>query len=112
MNINSLSGVASTPSLAYYCASKHALMGYMEALRLEVISCKLKIAVIIRFLCKVFGRNVSVVDILPGPVQTEILKKAMRFDGTPRGKSLERIDNGMSPRRYPYPNELIPNLLN
>eukprot|EP00118_Oscarella_pearsei_P020677 m.225685 g.225685 ORF g.225685 m.225685 type:complete len:308 (+) comp40016_c0_seq48:92-1015(+) len=82
VNINSISGVLCMPSLAGYAAAKFAVLGFMGVLRQEVAS-----------------RNISVVNILPGPVRTDILKNALTADGTPRQKSVERIDKGMTTER-------------
>ena len=61
--MSSSGGIASIPYAGYYCATKHALEAYVEALRLEV---------------EPFGIAASVVA--PGPVSTPAGRKAMNPD--------------------------------
>ncbi|MEM1139978.1 MAG: SDR family NAD(P)-dependent oxidoreductase, partial [Pseudomonadota bacterium] len=61
-----------------YCAAKHAMQGFFDALRAEVAS-----------------EGIHVTSILPGFVQTEISKNAMRGDGTAFGVVTESIEGGM-----------------
>lgn len=63
INISSLAGLFAIPYQAFYSASKHALEGYTEALRMEV---------------RQFGIRVSLIE--PGDFRTEISKNR-RFSG-------------------------------
>lgn len=56
-NVSSVSGMRGTPINSIYCASKHAVNGFTESLRLEVES---------------FG--IKVVTVMPGWVRTNFLK--------------------------------------
>lgn len=58
--VGSVSGRIGFPGMAPYCASKHALEGFGEALRLELAG---------------FGMGVSIVE--PGPYRTPIWRKSM-----------------------------------
>jgi NAD(P)-dependent dehydrogenase (short-subunit alcohol dehydrogenase family) len=63
VNMSSSGGVSSVPFAGYYCATKHALEAYTEALRLEL---------------EPFG--VQAVVIAPGPVSTTAGDTALRPD--------------------------------
>jgi NAD(P)-dependent dehydrogenase (short-subunit alcohol dehydrogenase family) len=60
INISSVSGAAGFPGLAAYCASKFAVEGFSESLRLEMLP---------------YGVYVSVVE--PGAYKTDIWQKAL-----------------------------------
>ena len=79
--VSSVAGKVGTPLRAAYCAAKHALVGYCDALRAEV-----ELA---------YGIKVS--TILPGSVRTGIAVNALLGDGSARGVSDDNIDNGMAP---------------
>ena len=79
--VSSVAGKVGAPLRTGYCAAKHAVVGYFDALRCEVE--------------KAYGIRVSV--ILPGPVRTAIAANALTADGSPRGRSDEFIENGMDP---------------
>ena len=79
--ISSLAGRIGSPLRTGYCAAKHALLGYFEALRAE-----LEVA---------YG--VSVTTVLPGSVRTAVAVNALQGDGTVRGTSDANIDAGMDP---------------
>ncbi|MBW5445606.1 SDR family oxidoreductase [Cohnella sp. CFH 77786] len=64
--VSSVSGRIGFPSLGPYCASKHALEGLGESLRLEVAA---------------FGTAVSIVE--PGPYRTPIWRKSFAGDTPP-----------------------------
>ncbi|MDA1056101.1 MAG: SDR family oxidoreductase [Planctomycetota bacterium] len=68
--IASISGLISPPLLSGYAASKHAVMGFFESLRIEL---------------KASGVGVTIVA--PDFVQSEILAKATGADGTSLGDS-------------------------
>lgn len=59
INVSSILGRVSIPFSGWYCASKHALEGLSDSLRLEL---------------EPFG--IRVISILPGPVETEFRAKA------------------------------------
>lgn len=79
--ISSLSGKLAVPGRSAYCASKHALHGFFDALRGEV-----------------YADNIKVTLICPGFVRTHISENALRADGTRRGgKTDKEHRGGMSP---------------
>ncbi len=81
--VSSVAGKVGAPIRTGYCAAKHAVVGYFEALRAEV-----EIA---------YGINVHV--ILPGSVKTGVSVNSLTGDGTRRGKNDVNIENGMEPER-------------
>jgi short-subunit dehydrogenase len=68
--ISSLSGRTGVPTRSGYAASKHAMVGFFDTLRIELTR---------------YG--VSVTMIYPGFVATEIRERALGADGKPLGKS-------------------------
>lgn len=81
--VSSVAGKVGAPIRTGYCAAKHAVVGYFEALRAEV-----EIA---------YGISVHV--ILPGSVKTGVSVNSLTGDGTRRGKNDVNIENGMEPDR-------------
>lgn len=90
--LSSAGGVASVPYSGYYCATKHALEAYGEALRLELEQFNIRVAIV-----------------APGTVSTAAGDKAMRPD-LPLGdyepirqktteKYVRAIHKGMNPDR-------------
>ncbi len=79
--ISSVAGRIGAPLRTAYCAAKHGLIGYMDALRAETE----------------VTHNIRVTNVLPGSVATNISRNAMTKDGSKRGKSNENIDNGDDP---------------
>ena len=79
--ISSLAGRTGSPLRTGYCAAKHALLGYYEALRAEVEA----------------AYGVSVTSVMPGSVRTAIATNALQGDGSVRGVSDTNIDAGMDP---------------
>jgi len=77
--ISSLAGRIGSPLRTGYCAAKHALLGYFEALRAEVES----------------AYGVKILTVLPGSVRTAVATNALMGDGAVRGVSDDNIDNGM-----------------
>jgi short-subunit dehydrogenase len=77
---SSISGKLSTPMRSGYCASKHALHGFFDALRSEV-----------------YQDNIKVSLICPGYIRTNISYNAVAADGSKFGKMDENQANGMSP---------------
>jgi short-subunit dehydrogenase len=65
-NISSLAGKTGVPTRAAYAASKHALHGFFDSLRIEL-----------------HGTGVSVTMVAPGFVKTNIRRHALGADGQP-----------------------------
>lgn len=76
---SSLSGKLATPMRSGYCASKHALHGFFDALRSEV-----------------YQDNIGVTLICPGYIRTNISLNAVAADGSKFGKMDENQVNGMA----------------
>ncbi|MEO0982919.1 MAG: SDR family NAD(P)-dependent oxidoreductase [Pseudomonadota bacterium] len=79
--ISSVAGRIGVPLRTAYCAAKHGLIGYMDALRAETEA----------------RHNIGVTNVLPGSVATNVSRNAMTADGTKRGKSDAVIDAGDDP---------------
>jgi len=96
INMSSIGGKLGSPYATAYCASKHGLEGFSEALRRELMP---------------YG--ISVIIMAPGQVKTPIWEKAAsktvgRFDATPFGRSFSKgasimiktaRNHGLEPRR-------------
>jgi short-subunit dehydrogenase len=78
--ISSLSGKISTPRRSAYAASKHALHGFFESLRTEVI-----------------GDNIHITLVCPGYVQTNLSLHALTGDGGAHGELDPTQAKGMTP---------------
>jgi dehydrogenase/reductase SDR family member 7B len=78
--ISSVAGKAGVPMRTAYCAAKHGLIGYSDALRTEVA-----------------GQGVKVLVVAPGSVRTNVSRNALSADGSTRGASDAAIDNGIDP---------------
>ncbi|MCS7301710.1 MAG: SDR family oxidoreductase [Fimbriimonadales bacterium] len=76
--VSSLLGKFSTPLRSAYCASKHALHGYFDALRSEV-----------------YNQGIRITLICPGFVRTEVSIHALRGDGQEHGRMDDAIEKGM-----------------
>ncbi|MEW4466255.1 SDR family NAD(P)-dependent oxidoreductase [Parasphingorhabdus sp. JC815] len=81
VGISSVAGRVGVPLRTAYCAAKHGLIGYMDALRAETQT----------------RHNIHVTNILPGSIRTDISRNALTKDGSRRDKSDAMIDNGMEP---------------
>jgi dehydrogenase/reductase SDR family protein 7B len=81
VGISSVAGRVGVPLRTAYCAAKHGLIGYMDALRAETEQL----------------HNVHVTNILPGSIRTNVSRNALTKEGERRGKSDAAIDNGMEP---------------
>ena len=81
VGISSVAGRVGVPLRTAYCAAKHGLIGYMDALRAETEKL----------------HNIQVTNILPGSIRTNVSRNALTKDGDSRGKSDAAIDNGMEP---------------
>lgn len=68
--VSSLAGLTGVPTRTGYCASKHALHGFFDALRVELA-----------------GTGVSVTIVCPDFVVSEIHRRAVGPDGQPLGES-------------------------
>jgi len=79
--ISSVAGRIGAPLRTAYCAAKHGLIGYMDALRAEVE----------------IPHNIHVTNVLPGSVKTDVSRNAITKDGSKRGKSDDVIDKGDDP---------------
>ena len=78
--ISSIAGKVGVPMRTAYCAAKHGLIGYADALRGELSQ-----------------SGVDVHVICPGSVATDVSRNALNGDGTKRGRSDKVIDNGIAP---------------
>lgn len=78
--VSSIAGKAGVPMRTAYCAAKHGLIGYADALRAELSQ-----------------SGVAVHVIAPGSVATDVSRNALTADGQPRGRSDKVIDNGIPP---------------
>lgn len=61
VTVNSLVGIVSVPLSSGYCASKHALRGFFNCLRTELVKYP----------------GITLCNVYPGPVQSEIVKNAL-----------------------------------
>jgi short-subunit dehydrogenase len=82
VTVSSLAGKLSTPQRSAYAASKHAVHGFMDALRAEVHP---------------YGIRVTVV--CPGYVRTELSRAALTGDGAAHRAMDRAQERGMSPER-------------
>lgn len=78
--ISSVAGKAGVPLRTAYCAAKHGLIGYSDALRSEIA-----------------GQGIGVLVVAPGSVRTNVSRNALNADGSVRGSSDAAIDNGIDP---------------
>ena len=79
--ISSLSGEYGVPKLSAYASAKHALHGFFESLRAEMVNCKIKVSIII-----------------PGFINTAIINNALDGKGNQLGRNMGVNEKGMSPR--------------
>lgn len=75
---SSVAGKVGAPMRTGYCAAKHAVMGFFDALRAEVE-----------------GQGVKVSTITPGFIRTDISRNALAGDGAAYGEEDEDIAGGM-----------------
>jgi dehydrogenase/reductase SDR family member 7B len=78
--ISSVAGKVGVPMRTAYCAAKHGLIGYADALRAEMA-----------------GQGVKVLVVAPGSVRTNVSRNALSGNGSVRGVSDKAIDNGIDP---------------
>jgi dehydrogenase/reductase SDR family member 7B len=77
--ISSVAGRAGVPLRTAYCAAKHGIIGYMDALRAETE----------------VAHGLHIMTVLPGSVATDVAKNALTADGAPQGHSDPQIDGGI-----------------
>ncbi|MEZ4702260.1 MAG: SDR family oxidoreductase [Rhodothermales bacterium] len=82
ITVSSLTGKFSTPLRSGYAASKHALHGFFDALRMEV-----------------WRDGIRVTVVCPGYVRTNVSLNALTGDGTPQGTMDKGQEKGMSPAK-------------
>lgn len=80
VSISSVAGRAGVPLRTAYCAAKHGIIGYMDALRAE---------------CEI-AHGLHVLNVLPGSVATNVARNALTGDGSEQGHSDPQIDNGIA----------------
>lgn len=78
--ISSVAGLAGVPLRTAYCAAKHGVVGYHDALRAENEHLGLQVLVV-----------------CPGSIATNVSRNALNADGSVRGVSDAAIDNGIRP---------------
>jgi NAD(P)-dependent dehydrogenase (short-subunit alcohol dehydrogenase family) len=77
--VSSLAGLTGVPTRSAYCASKHAMFGFFDALRVELMD-----------------SGVTVTMIAPDFVLSEMHRRAFAGDGSPLGKSPMQEDKIMT----------------
>ncbi len=80
VNVASLTGKTGVPTRSGYAASKHAMAGFFDSLRIELA-----------------GSGVSVTTAFPGFVATGVRRHAVGPDGRPLGESPIQEDRMMTP---------------
>ncbi len=78
--VSSIMGIMATPLRSAYCASKHALHGFFDALRAEV-----------------WKDNIFVTIVCPASIRTDISVNALTGSGQRHGIMDPQIANGMDP---------------
>ncbi len=81
--ISSVMGKIGTPLRSAYAASKHALHGYFDCLRAEVVD-----------------DNIKVTIICPGYVKTNVAINALKGDGSTNNAKSNANDNGLDPDKF------------
>lgn len=79
--ISSVAGRVGVPLRTAYCAAKHGLIGYADALRAELQQ----------------AHGIGVTTVLPGSVKTDVARNALTGDGARLGESDTAIENGLAP---------------
>ena len=79
ITVSSLMGKFSSQKRSGYCAAKHALHGFFDALRMEHQ-----------------GDNIGVTMVCPGFVRTNVAKNSLQGDGSTKNEQSESIANGIS----------------
>lgn len=78
--ISSVAGKVGVPLRTAYCAAKHGLIGYADALRAEVA-----------------GQGTKILVVTPGSIRTNVSRNALNGDASVRGISDKAIENGIDP---------------
>lgn len=81
IGISSVAGRAGVPLRTAYCAAKHGLIGYLDALRAETEA----------------HHGLKVHTVLPGSIRTAVSANALAGDGSAFGRTDSAIANGMDP---------------
>ncbi|MEO0339845.1 MAG: SDR family oxidoreductase [Bacteroidota bacterium] len=81
--ISSVLGKMGVPFRSAYCASKHALHGFFDALRAEL-----------------YQDNIDVTTICPGYVKTNVTINALTGDGSPNNEMAASTAAGYSPEEF------------
>lgn len=81
--MSSVLGKMGVPYRSAYCASKHALQGFFDALRAEI-----------------HKENIDVTSICPGYVRTNVTKNALKGDGTPNNEIARSTAAGYNPKEF------------
>lgn len=79
--ISSVAGRIGVPLRTGYCAAKHGIIGYMDALRAETE----------------IAHGLQVLNILPGSIATNVARNALTGHGAKQGNSDPQIDAGIAP---------------
>ncbi|MCP5164208.1 MAG: SDR family oxidoreductase [Pseudomonadales bacterium] len=79
---SSLAGKVGAPQRTGYCAAKHAVMGFFDALR-----------------CEVAHQGVRVSTVIPGFIRTNIARNALTGSGAAKDSAEADIDEGMDVAR-------------
>lgn len=80
VNMSSLSGKMGVPQRSAYCAAKHAMHGFFDALRAENTH-----------------NGIQVLMVCPGYIKTDVSKNALDSKGNSTGEMDENQENGLSP---------------
>ncbi len=78
--ISSVAGKIGVAMRTAYCAAKHGLIGYSDALRSEMAR-----------------QGLRVLTVAPGSVRTNVSRNALSADGSVRGVSDQAIEQGLDP---------------
>jgi len=78
ISISSVAGKLGAPMRSAYSAAKHAIIGFMDALRAEI-----------------HADNIKIMIVTPGSVQTNVSKNALEGDGSKHNVTDPAIANGM-----------------
>lgn len=81
--LSSILGYFGSPRLAAYSASKHAVLGYYDSLRLELA-----------------GTAINILTVAPGFINTEVTKRSLTADGKEYGKNSPAQEKGMDAIRF------------
>lgn len=85
VSITSLVGKFGTPLRSSYSASKHALHGFFDSLRAELVQDE---------------KDIHITLICPGFIKTQISFNALTGDGSPQDSMDKATSNGLSPQAF------------